>query len=110
MFPRAARTDCRVEGNAPAGPPIRVSQEGGRWPNWTGAGRKVVFMTPDGRVQEVEQGLELLTRRQHVEAEVGSHGAAAEPGLAWNDRHLGSALRSCIEDRGDSARCEEPDR
>jgi Tol biopolymer transport system component len=30
----------------------RVSLEGGRWPNWISDGRRIVFMTPNGKVQE----------------------------------------------------------
>lgn len=36
----------------PSGPSTRVSREGGRWPAWTHAGRRLTFMTPDGRIQE----------------------------------------------------------
>ncbi len=35
------------------GPPVRVSLEGGRWPAWLSDGRRIVFMSPIGRVQEV---------------------------------------------------------
>src|SRR5262249_16183512 len=30
-----------------------VSVNGGRWPNWSSDGRRIVFMTPNGKVQEV---------------------------------------------------------
>lgn len=40
----------------PSGPAIRISQEGGRWPTWSNAGRRLSFVTPGGRVQEVEAG------------------------------------------------------
>ncbi len=40
----------------PAGPPMRLSLEGGRWPAWSHGGRRLSFMTPDGRVQEVAMG------------------------------------------------------
>ena len=36
----------------PSGPSIRVSLEGGRWPNWASTGNRLWFVTPDGRVQE----------------------------------------------------------
>ena len=36
-----------------AGQQARLSLEGGRWPTWTSDGRRVVFMTPTGKVQEV---------------------------------------------------------
>ncbi len=35
----------------PSGPPLRISLEGGRWPAWTHGGRRLTYMTPDGRVQ-----------------------------------------------------------
>ncbi len=35
------------------GLPERLSLEGGRWPAWLSDGRRVVFMTPNGKVQEV---------------------------------------------------------
>ncbi len=35
------------------GLPARLSLEGGRWPAWTSDGKRVVFMTPTGKVQEV---------------------------------------------------------
>jgi len=35
------------------GVPTRVSLEGGRWPAWTADGRRIVFMSPVGKVQEV---------------------------------------------------------
>jgi Tol biopolymer transport system component len=35
------------------GMPTRLSAEGGRWPAWMSDGRRVVFMTPSGKVQEV---------------------------------------------------------
>ncbi len=40
----------------PSGPPIRVSLEGGRWPAWSHAGHRLTFLTPDGRVQQVDVG------------------------------------------------------
>jgi serine/threonine-protein kinase len=36
----------------PTGSPARVSLEGGRWPTWSHGGRRLTFVTPDGRVQE----------------------------------------------------------
>jgi len=33
--------------------PTRVSLDGGRWPAWTADGRRIVFMSPGGKVQEV---------------------------------------------------------
>ena len=38
----------------PSGPPLRVSLEGGRWPAWTHGGRRVTYLTPDGRVQAAD--------------------------------------------------------
>ncbi len=38
------------------GLPTRLSREGGRWPAWMSDGRRVVFMTPGGKVQEVTVG------------------------------------------------------
>jgi Tol biopolymer transport system component len=35
------------------GVPTRVSLDGGRWPAWTADGRRIVFMSPSGKVQEV---------------------------------------------------------
>jgi eukaryotic-like serine/threonine-protein kinase len=35
------------------GVPTRVSLDGGRWPSWTADGRRIVFMSPIGKVQEV---------------------------------------------------------
>jgi Tol biopolymer transport system component len=35
------------------GVPTRVSLDGGRWPAWTADGRRIVFMSPVGKVQEV---------------------------------------------------------
>jgi hypothetical protein len=35
------------------GLPVPLSSEGGRWPAWMSDGRRVVFMTPAGKVQEV---------------------------------------------------------
>ena len=46
------RTEVYVQALA-GGLPTRVSAEGGRWPNWTSDGRRIVFMTPAGKVQEV---------------------------------------------------------
>ncbi len=40
----------------PSGLPLRVSLEGGRWPAWVDGGRRVLFVTPDGRVQDVAVG------------------------------------------------------
>ncbi len=40
----------------PAGLPARVSGEGGRWPHWSHGGRRLTFLTPDGRVQEAAVG------------------------------------------------------
>jgi serine/threonine-protein kinase len=40
----------------PTGSPARVSLEGGRWPTWSHGGRRLTFVTPDGRVQETELG------------------------------------------------------
>jgi Tol biopolymer transport system component len=37
----------------PSGPATRVSNEGGRQPYWTTDGKRVVYITADGRVQEV---------------------------------------------------------
>jgi hypothetical protein len=38
----------------PSGPPLRVSLEGGRWPAWTLGGRRLTYLTPDGRLQTAE--------------------------------------------------------
>jgi Tol biopolymer transport system component len=38
------------------GLPTPLSREGGRWPAWMSDGRRVVFMTPGGKVQEVTVG------------------------------------------------------
>ena len=38
----------------PTGSPARVSLEGGRWPTWSHGGRRLTFVTPDGRVQETD--------------------------------------------------------
>ena len=35
------------------GVPTRISLDGGRWPAWTADGRRIVFMSPTGKVQEV---------------------------------------------------------
>jgi Tol biopolymer transport system component len=35
------------------GVPTRLSSDGGRWPAWTADGRRIVFMSPAGKVQEV---------------------------------------------------------
>jgi eukaryotic-like serine/threonine-protein kinase len=35
------------------GVPTRISLDGGRWPAWTADGRRIVFMSPVGKVQEV---------------------------------------------------------
>ncbi len=34
------------------GVPVRLSLQGGRWPQWTSDGKRIVFMTPGGVVQE----------------------------------------------------------
>ena len=31
-----------------------MSLEGGRWPTWSHGGRRLTFVTPDGRVQETD--------------------------------------------------------
>ncbi len=38
------------------GAPTRASLEGGRWPGWSADGRTLLFLTPDGRVQEATVG------------------------------------------------------
>jgi Tol biopolymer transport system component len=38
----------------PSGIPRRISAGGGRWPAWTHGGTRLVFMAPDGRVQEAD--------------------------------------------------------
>lgn len=39
-----------------AGTPLRVSVDGGRWPAWSHRGSRLSFLTPNGRVQQVEIG------------------------------------------------------
>jgi tricorn protease-like protein len=49
----AGRAEVYVQA-LPSGAPVRVSLEGGRWPAWTHAGRRVTYITPDGRIQTAE--------------------------------------------------------
>jgi Tol biopolymer transport system component len=49
------RTEVYVQ-PLPNGLPARVSLEGGRWPTWSHGGRRLTFVTPDGRVQEADIG------------------------------------------------------
>ena len=37
-----------------AGAPVRVSVDGGRWPAWSLGGNRLSFITPNGRVQQVD--------------------------------------------------------